>query len=147
MRRKSATLRDAMDVIKLVQVSDFIVGTRDTPNRVVPGDGDIPLRRILGDVLRAGYDGAFDLELIGPRIEEEGYESAIRAYTKALTLVPTAHLAFAGVGFELVGADRCFAGAHVGVARDRHLCFRAGVVFARGRFGLGAVRQKSADVP
>jgi tRNA A-37 threonylcarbamoyl transferase component Bud32/tetratricopeptide (TPR) repeat protein len=29
-----------------------------------------------------------------------GYESAIKAYTKALTLVPTAHLAFAGVGFE-----------------------------------------------
>ena len=29
-----------------------------------------------------------------------GYESAIGAYTKALTLVPTAHLAFAGVGFE-----------------------------------------------
>jgi tRNA A-37 threonylcarbamoyl transferase component Bud32/tetratricopeptide (TPR) repeat protein len=29
-----------------------------------------------------------------------GYESAIRAYMKALTLVPTAHLAFAGVGFE-----------------------------------------------
>ena len=29
-----------------------------------------------------------------------GYESAIRAYSKALTLVPTAHLAFAGVGFE-----------------------------------------------
>ena len=29
-----------------------------------------------------------------------GYESAIRAYTKALTLVPTAHLAFAGVAFE-----------------------------------------------
>ena len=29
-----------------------------------------------------------------------GYESAIRAYTKALALVPMAHLAFAGVGFE-----------------------------------------------
>jgi tetratricopeptide (TPR) repeat protein len=29
-----------------------------------------------------------------------GYESAIRAYTRALRLVPTAHLAFAGVGFE-----------------------------------------------
>ena len=29
-----------------------------------------------------------------------GYESAIRAYTRALTLVPSAHLAFAGVGFE-----------------------------------------------
>jgi tRNA A-37 threonylcarbamoyl transferase component Bud32/tetratricopeptide (TPR) repeat protein len=29
-----------------------------------------------------------------------GYESAIRAYTRALRLVPSAHLAFAGVGFE-----------------------------------------------
>jgi tRNA A-37 threonylcarbamoyl transferase component Bud32/tetratricopeptide (TPR) repeat protein len=29
-----------------------------------------------------------------------GYESAIRAYTKALTLVPSSHLAFAGVGFD-----------------------------------------------
>jgi sugar phosphate isomerase/epimerase len=67
-----------MDVIKLVQVSDFVVGTHDTPNRVVPGDGDIPLRRVLGDIITAGYDGSFDLELIGPRVEEEGYESAVR---------------------------------------------------------------------
>jgi tRNA A-37 threonylcarbamoyl transferase component Bud32/tetratricopeptide (TPR) repeat protein len=29
-----------------------------------------------------------------------GYESAIRAYMKALTLVPTAHLTFAGIGFD-----------------------------------------------
>ncbi|MBK5188776.1 MAG: protein kinase, partial [Gemmatimonadaceae bacterium] len=36
-----------------------------------------------------------------------GYESAIRAYTKALTLVPSAHLAFAGIGFERL-ADRLF---------------------------------------
>ena len=39
---------------------------------------DIPLRRILSDIITAGYDGVFDLELIGPRIEEEGYERAIR---------------------------------------------------------------------
>jgi sugar phosphate isomerase/epimerase len=77
-RTLAATIRDGMDVIKLVQVSDFVVGTHDTPNRVVPGDGDIPLRRVLGDVVRAGYDGSFDLELIGPRIEAEGYESAVR---------------------------------------------------------------------
>jgi sugar phosphate isomerase/epimerase len=50
----------------------------------VPGDGDIPLRRILGQVLAAGYDGCFDLELIGPRIEEEGYESACRRAVDAL---------------------------------------------------------------
>src|SRR6266487_4329133 len=67
-----------VDRLRLVQVSDFAVGTLSTPNRLVPGDGDIPLERILGQVLAAGYEGAFDLELIGPRIEEEGYRSACR---------------------------------------------------------------------
>jgi sugar phosphate isomerase/epimerase len=62
--------------IYLVQVSDYAVGTLSTPNRLVPGDGDIPLPRILGDVLAAGYSGCFDLELIGPRIDEEGYRAA-----------------------------------------------------------------------
>ena len=38
----------------------------------MPGDGDIPFDRILGPLLAAGYTGAFDLELIGPRIEAEG---------------------------------------------------------------------------
>jgi hypothetical protein len=36
---------------------------------------------VLRDLLTAGYIGVFDLELIGPRIEEEGYESAIRRAT------------------------------------------------------------------
>ena len=35
------------------------------------------MARILGQVLAAGYAGAFDLEIIGPRIEQEGYESAV----------------------------------------------------------------------
>jgi sugar phosphate isomerase/epimerase len=57
-------------------VSDFAIGTLSTPNRLVPGDGDIPLERVLGQILAAGYRGCFDLELIGPRIDDEGYESA-----------------------------------------------------------------------
>ncbi|HZP27691.1 MAG TPA: sugar phosphate isomerase/epimerase family protein [Acidimicrobiia bacterium] len=72
------TLRSGVDTFRLVQVSDFAVGTLSTPNRLVPGDGDIPLPRVLGDVLAAGYEGVFDLELIGPRIEEEGYALACR---------------------------------------------------------------------
>jgi sugar phosphate isomerase/epimerase len=48
----------------------------------VPGDGDIPLAPVLSALAAAGYRGAFELELVGPRIEEEGYESAI---TRALT--------------------------------------------------------------
>ena len=59
-----------------MQVSDYAVGTLSTPARLVPGDGDIPLERILGQVLAAGYEGRFDLELVGPAIEAEGYEVA-----------------------------------------------------------------------
>ena len=75
-RGLAATIAGGIDRIRLVQVSDFAVGTLSTPNRLVPGDGDIPLERIIGQVLTAGYQGCFDLELIGPRIEEEGYRSA-----------------------------------------------------------------------
>ncbi len=79
------TIRDGVDTLRLVQVSDFSIGTLSTPNRLVPGDGDIPLERIIGDVLDAGYTGCFDLELIGPRIDEEGYPSAIRRAIDRLT--------------------------------------------------------------
>ena len=79
------TLKDGVGVIGLVQISDFVIGTHDTPNRAVPGDGDIPLRRFIGDVLDAGYAGVFDLEIIGPRIEEEGYESAVRRSVDVLS--------------------------------------------------------------
>ncbi len=72
------TIRDGVDTFRVVQVSDFAVGTLSTPNRLVPGDGDIPLPRLLGQLLTAGYPGVFDLELIGPRIDEEGYAAACR---------------------------------------------------------------------
>lgn len=75
-RALGATIAAGVDTFRVVQVSDFAVGTLSTPNRLVPGDGDIPLERILGQILAAGYAGCFDLELIGPRIDEEGYESA-----------------------------------------------------------------------
>jgi sugar phosphate isomerase/epimerase len=76
-RALGATIAHGSDRVRLVQVSDFVIGTHGTPDRAVPGDGDIPLRRILGELLRAGYLGVFDLELIGPRIEAEGYAAAI----------------------------------------------------------------------
>jgi sugar phosphate isomerase/epimerase len=71
-------VRRNLELVALVQINDFALGTFDTPNRVVCGDGDIPLERILGDLLDAGYEGPFDLEVLGPRIEAEGYTSAIR---------------------------------------------------------------------
>lgn len=68
--------RRAVPLTGLVQVSDYVLGDRTTPCRAVPGDGAIPLERLLGDILDAGYEGLFDLELVGPRIEAEGARPA-----------------------------------------------------------------------
>jgi sugar phosphate isomerase/epimerase len=71
-------VRKNMDLVGLTQISDYVIGTTETGNRVVPGDGDIPLERLLAMVLDAGFEGSFDLEVMGPRVEEEGYRSAIQ---------------------------------------------------------------------
>ena len=44
---------------------------------LVPGDGDIPIDRIVDTLLAAGYSGSFELELIGDAITEEGYDAAV----------------------------------------------------------------------
>jgi sugar phosphate isomerase/epimerase len=72
----NSLLRQLIPRLGLVQVSDYVLGDRSAPCRAVPGDGVIPLRRILGDMLDAGYDGRFDLELVGPRITAEGSRAA-----------------------------------------------------------------------
>lgn len=76
-RALSSTISSGMDVIQLVQVSDTKQGVRCTPERAVPGDGIIPIPRILGDLFKAGYEGAFELEFVGESIEAEGYEKAV----------------------------------------------------------------------
>jgi sugar phosphate isomerase/epimerase len=77
-RGLEATVRTNIDLVGVVQLSDYIIGTTETGNRVVPGDGDVPLERLIAMVLDAGFTGMFDLEVMGPRVEEEGYSSAIR---------------------------------------------------------------------
>jgi sugar phosphate isomerase/epimerase len=78
-------VRYTVDTLALVQVSDYEIGTLDTPNRSVIGDGDVPLERLIAMVLDAGYDGLFDLEIIGPKIEVEGYWSATRRSLERLS--------------------------------------------------------------
>jgi len=77
-----AGLRDsiqrAMPRCHVVQVCDYVYGDRSLPARAVPGDGIIPVRRMIDWILQAGYRGAFDLELIGPRIDREGHLNAVR---------------------------------------------------------------------
>jgi sugar phosphate isomerase/epimerase len=76
-RRLYENIRMRTPLIALVQVNDFKVGTMSASARVVIGDGDIPLRRICTALAAAGYDGWYDMELIGPAIEAEGYESVV----------------------------------------------------------------------
>ena len=71
-------VRENVDMLALVQIADYEIGTHDTPNRSVIGDGDLPLERLIAMLLDAGYEGMFDLELVGPKIEAEGYLSATR---------------------------------------------------------------------
>jgi sugar phosphate isomerase/epimerase len=79
------TIERAVTRCHLVQLSDYVFGDRSLPCRAVPGDGDIPLALDIGWMLEAGYQGAFDLELIGPRIDKEGQFEATRRATENVT--------------------------------------------------------------
>jgi sugar phosphate isomerase/epimerase len=65
-----------VETFAMVQVADFVLGTMSTPNRAVPGDGDVPIARHLRWLTEAGYRGPVELELLGPRIEAEGPAAA-----------------------------------------------------------------------
>ena len=82
-------VRQAVPMTGLVQVSDYVLGDRTAPCRAVPGDGVIPLARILGDVLEAGYQGVFDIELVGPRIAAEGARAATQRAAQAISEILT----------------------------------------------------------
>jgi sugar phosphate isomerase/epimerase len=77
-RGLSALAEQHLALITLVQVSDYRFGDLTQPARRVPGDGDLPLRTVVRELVAAGYTGSVDLELLGPDIEAEGYEAALR---------------------------------------------------------------------
>ncbi len=81
------TIADAADAIGLVHVSDLGPVVVSTPDRLVPGDGVIPLPRIVRTLLAAGYAGLFELEYAGPRIEAMGYDAALARAVPALTAI------------------------------------------------------------
>jgi sugar phosphate isomerase/epimerase len=70
------TFRRALPRLHLVQLGDYDIGIKALTERLVPGDGIIPLERLLRAMVEAGYQGPFDLEIPGPRILEETREVA-----------------------------------------------------------------------
>jgi sugar phosphate isomerase/epimerase len=79
-----AAIAEASPLIRLVQVSDYLYGDRALPCRAVPGDGAVPLERLLPAIVRAGFAGWFDLEIIGPRLQQEGEEPGLRRAAAAV---------------------------------------------------------------
>ncbi len=74
-------LMRAASHIALVQIDDVVIGGNGKPapgGRVHLGEGELPLERLMQDVIDTGYQGVFDLEVLGPVIEAEGYEPALR---------------------------------------------------------------------
>jgi sugar phosphate isomerase/epimerase len=94
-----ATVARAGPRIAHVQCSDARTGSLTTPDRLVPGDGEIPFSSRLDALARARYAGAFEIEMVGPRIEAEGYEPAIRRAVARMDALLVAVLA-GEAGFE-----------------------------------------------
>jgi sugar phosphate isomerase/epimerase len=87
-RDLAAALTDSLPLITHVQVADFVLGTLTTPDRAVPGDGDIPIARHLGWLRDAGYTGFVEVELLGPRVDAEGpLQASLRALAALAPLV------------------------------------------------------------
>jgi sugar phosphate isomerase/epimerase len=70
-------IADAGPLISLVQISDQVYGDRGLPCRAVPGDGEIPFKRLIPAFAAAGFTGYYDLEIIGPRMQAEGQEQGL----------------------------------------------------------------------
>jgi sugar phosphate isomerase/epimerase len=84
-RALEKTIVEHADAFALVQIADFVLGTLQTPDRAVPGDGDIPIARQLLALAAGGYTGRIELELLGPRIVAEGVATAAARGVRVLT--------------------------------------------------------------
>lgn len=63
--------------LALVQLSDARQLPSMEPNRTPLGCGVLPLAAFVGQLMRAGYDGFFEVELMGEEIERADYQELI----------------------------------------------------------------------
>jgi sugar phosphate isomerase/epimerase len=76
-RHLYANLAERHGRIAMLQVNDFAAGTLCTPERVALGEGIIPLERIMGTLLDAGFSGWFDLEVVGSQVAQQGARAVV----------------------------------------------------------------------
>lgn len=63
--------------LALVQLGDARHPPRGEPDRCPLGEGRIPLRDIVSQILAAGFDGDFEVELVGQEMESANYAEVI----------------------------------------------------------------------
>jgi sugar phosphate isomerase/epimerase len=63
--------------LALVQLGDSRHPPRGEPNRCLLGDGAIPLGPIVQQLIASGYDGFFEVELMGEEIEAADYRDVL----------------------------------------------------------------------
>lgn len=81
-----STILAAGENIALVQIDDVDIGGHGKgpgSGRVQIGEGELPLERLMRDVIDSGYQGVYDLEVIGPSAEREDYASALERGVKS----------------------------------------------------------------
>jgi sugar phosphate isomerase/epimerase len=89
-RDYEATVGLAGPRIGAVQFADAVFGSPGHPppgGRAVVGDGDLPVGSFIGAALAAGYTGGFELEQVGPLIEAEGCDEALRRGVRRASLL------------------------------------------------------------
>lgn len=73
----SQVLRESLDQISLVQIGDLAVDSDGKSQKQIPGAGSIPMADLIAQIVDAGYEGVFDLEIDGPFIDAVGRSVAI----------------------------------------------------------------------
>jgi len=75
-----ATLQRLPDFVQhaaLIQLGDARQPPKGEQNRAPLGEGELPLPKIIDSAIKAGYDGYFEVELLGEEIEVIDYEQLL----------------------------------------------------------------------
>jgi len=81
---------DIVPLTAIVQLGDAKQPPNGEQNRCRLGEGDVPLREIVTSLIEAGYDGFFDVELMGEDVENVDYADLIQQSKQAFAeLVPS----------------------------------------------------------
>ena len=73
-----ANLREIVPHIALVQLGDRMSAHSIEHDRCALGEGVVPLEEVLRNLTEAGYQGDFDVELVGQDIEPRHYQDLLR---------------------------------------------------------------------